>query len=273
MIPTRYITQWRAHAPWLFERQIEQDLIISKALVELFNDPLIAQSMAFRGGTALYKLFVENPARYSEDIDLVQVKSEPIGPVLHAIHDRLDPWLGKPNVKRWAGRVTLSYRYQSEDMPQVPMRLKIEINTQEHFTVLGLHAVPFSVASSWFNGKTDILTYHLSELLGTKLRALYQRKKGRDLFDLWYLDSQLSCQHEEVINIFQYYIQQQNQSISRAQFEENLIQKLSSPLFMKDMDPLLVSGLTWNIEEAGIHIQNKFLSLLPGESWKGKQLP
>src|SRR5438045_1585780 len=76
MIPTRYITQWRAYAPWLFERQIEQDLIISRALVELFNDPLIAESIAFRGGTALYKLFVNNPARYSEDIDLVQLRVE-----------------------------------------------------------------------------------------------------------------------------------------------------------------------------------------------------
>ena len=53
MIPTRFITQWRANAPWAFDRQIEQDLIISRALVELFNDPLIAESVAFRGGTAL----------------------------------------------------------------------------------------------------------------------------------------------------------------------------------------------------------------------------
>ena len=40
------------------------------------------------------------------------------------------------------------------------------------------------MASRWFTGAAKVLTYDLDELLGTKLRALYQRKKGRDLFDL-----------------------------------------------------------------------------------------
>jgi predicted nucleotidyltransferase component of viral defense system len=269
MIPTRFITQWRANAPWAFNRQIEQDLIISRALVELFSDPMIAESVAFRGGTALYKLFVEKPARYSEDIDLVQLKSEPIGPVLDAIRTHLDPWLGKPNSKRSQGRVTLIYRYLAEGMPAVPMKLKIEINTQEHFMVLGHNQKTFSTSSDWFSGEATISTYHLNELLGTKMRALYQRKKGRDLFDLWYVDNQLSCNHEEIIRIFQHYIQQQNLFISKAQFEENLIQKLSSELFVKDIEPLLVSGLHWDIREAASLVKEKFLSLLPGEAWKG----
>ncbi|KTD83106.1 nucleotidyl transferase AbiEii/AbiGii toxin family protein [Legionella waltersii] len=269
MIPRRFITQWRANAPWAFEHQIEQDLIISRALVELFNDPVIANSVAFRGGTSLYKLFVENPARYSEDIDLVQIHSKPIGPVLDAIRSHLDVWLGKPNSKRSQGRVTLIYRYLAEGMPAIPMRLKIEINTQEHFTVLGHHQKIFSVTSDWFNGKASILTFHLNELLGTKLRALYQRKKGRDLFDLWYIDGQLPCDHNESVSIFQHYLKQQNLSITKAQFEENLIQKLSSELFIKDMDPLLVPDLQWSVQKAAALVNEKFISYLPGDSWKG----
>ncbi|MGH2469017.1 MAG: nucleotidyl transferase AbiEii/AbiGii toxin family protein [Chloroflexota bacterium] len=38
--------------------------------------------------------------------------------------------------------------------------------------------------SPWFTGSADVPTFALEELLGTKLRALYQRRKGRDLFDL-----------------------------------------------------------------------------------------
>ena len=37
--------------------------------------------------------------------------------------------------------------------------------------------------NSWFSGRCELTTYALEELLGTKLRALYQRAKGRDLFD------------------------------------------------------------------------------------------
>ena len=65
------------------------------------------------------------------------------------------------------------------------MRLKIEINTREHFTVLGLKEIPYKVENGWFSGECSLTGYELEELLGTKMRALYQRRKGRDLFDLY----------------------------------------------------------------------------------------
>jgi hypothetical protein len=79
MIPKAHITAWRVQAPLLADAQVEQDLIISRAIVELFRVPEIASSLVFRGGTALYKLYLDPPARYSEDIDLVQARPEPIG--------------------------------------------------------------------------------------------------------------------------------------------------------------------------------------------------
>ncbi len=63
------------------------------------------------------------------------------------------------------------------------MRLKIEINTREHFNVLRLKKIACKVENSWFSGECMLTGYELEELLGTKLRALYQRRKGRDLFD------------------------------------------------------------------------------------------
>ena len=72
MIPRDYITEWRALAPWVQDSQVEQDLVISRALVEIFSHPVLVDGLAFRGGTALYKLHLTPPARYSEDIDLVQ---------------------------------------------------------------------------------------------------------------------------------------------------------------------------------------------------------
>jgi predicted nucleotidyltransferase component of viral defense system len=65
------------------------------------------------------------------------------------------------------------------------LRLKVETNCREHFTVLGYQQFPFEVKSSWFTGSCSITTYRLEELLGTKLRALYQRRKGRDLYDMY----------------------------------------------------------------------------------------
>ena len=111
MIPRDYITEWRAHAPWVQDFQVEQDLVISRALIAIFNHPVLADALAFRGGTALYKLHIHPPARYSEDIDLVQVRAEPAGPMMDAIREVLDPWLGRPRWKQTEGRVTFVYRF------------------------------------------------------------------------------------------------------------------------------------------------------------------
>lgn len=98
MIPRDYITAWRTEAPWVEDAQVEQDLVISRALVEIYSHPLLRNALAFRGGTALYKLHLKPAARYSEDIDLVQVTAEPAGQVMNTLRGTLDSWLGEP---RW----------------------------------------------------------------------------------------------------------------------------------------------------------------------------
>ena len=73
MIQKAFITQWGTVVPWTSPRLVEQDLIICRALVSIYNDPFLSEHLAFRGGTALHKLYLHPQPRYSEDIDLVQV--------------------------------------------------------------------------------------------------------------------------------------------------------------------------------------------------------
>src|SRR5665213_3905959 len=121
LIPHGYIAEWRAQAPWPDDFQVEQDLVISRVLVEIFSHPVLRDALAFRGGTALYKLHLR-PARYSEDIDLVQTRAEPAGPMMDALRSVLDPWLGKPRWKQTDGRVTFLYRFNSEGVPATPLK-------------------------------------------------------------------------------------------------------------------------------------------------------
>jgi len=78
MISRRFIEEWKEKAPWPDNAQVEQDLIIERALVEIFSDDLLRIHFAFRGGTALHKLYLQPQARYSEDIDLVWCSSPAI---------------------------------------------------------------------------------------------------------------------------------------------------------------------------------------------------
>lgn len=184
MIPQAYITEWSNQVPWQTNEQVEQDLVICRALVEIFTDELLSKSLAFRGGTALHKLYLHPQPRYSEDIDLVQITAAPFGPVVDRLRERL-AFLGEPLRKQKENNFTLQYRFESEFPPVQNLRLKVETNCREHFNVLGLKQFPFQVSSTWFSGVCEITTYQLEELLGTKLRALYQRRKGRDLYDMY----------------------------------------------------------------------------------------
>lgn len=262
MIPYDYITEWRDLAPWVQDVQVEQDLIIARAIVEIFGHPALRGSLAFRGGTALYKLHLP-PVRYSEDIDLVQIAPAPIGPTLDALRSRLDPWLGEPTRKRSTGTVTLVYRTASEDAPPLTIRLKIEINTREHFTAFGLQQREYAVESRWFTDAATVATYHLDELLGTKLRALYQRRKGRDLFDLWYASTAATVDPDRVVDAFTMYLAHQDVTIRRADFVANLAAKLSDQTFLRDMQPLLAAAGTWDPHEAADYVERQFLSRLP----------
>ncbi len=95
--------------------------------------------------------------------------------------------------------------YQYNAINGLPSKLKIEINTIEHFQVLPLRYEHFTVKSDWFSGESEIVTYELVELIATKLRALYQRRKGRDLFDIWHVFKQNLVDINQVIEIFKKY--------------------------------------------------------------------
>lgn len=269
MIPMNFIEQWRIQAPWQTLAMVEQDLILSRALVELFNQPLIQSCLVFRGGTALNKLFLKPPARYSEDIDLVQMKAEPIGGVLDSIRLVLDNWLGEPKRKLTERSAKLIYRYIAID--GTPAKLKIEINTTEHFHVQPLQKPNFAVNSEWFQGSTNIITYQLEELIGTKLRALYQRRKGRDLFDLWYIAEKTQINIDQAIEIFYQYSEHNNDIITRAMFEQSMHLKKQHNDFQSDILPLIIQEINWDFSKATNLVETLYIEKLNGDPWKKKE--
>ncbi len=263
MIPRDYITEWRREAPWIEDYLVEQDLVITWAVTEIFSDPILQRKLAFRGGTAIHKLFITPAVRFSEDIDLVLVTATRIGPIFDSIRSRLDPILGAPRRDRSNRSATLKYRFESEDLPPVLLRFKVEINTWEHMNLYGFEKKEFSVDSRWFQGNAIINTFGLDELLSTKLRALYQRRKGRDLFDIAYALRHTNVDEERIVNAFLAYIENQGLHVSQAEFTDNLNEKLKNPLFTADITPLLRIGVSWDPEADGALIMEHLVSRLP----------
>ncbi|PCJ83982.1 MAG: nucleotidyltransferase [Flavobacteriales bacterium] len=250
MLPRRYIEEWKEFAPWPEDAQVEQDLVIEKALLQLFSDPFLQERLAFRGGTALHKLFLKPQVRYSEDIDLVQIKEEAIKDTLAAVRKQID-FLGKPSVKQKANNNTLVFRFESDIPPVINLRLKIEINCREHFSVLGYKEVEHTVENTWASGSCTLTTFEAEEMLGTKLRALYQRKKGRDLFDLFHALTNLELDIEALIKCYKEYMAfSVDKPPTQKQFLLNMEEKLQDPDFEGDIYGLLRPGVEYDQSKA-----------------------
>ena len=259
MVTKEAIIEWKDFLPWQRDEMVEQDLIICRALVALFSDEYLASHLAFRGGTTLHKLYIQPQQRYSEDIDLVQINAEPIKETIDRVRQTLS-FLGKPVVKQKSHNNTLIFRFVSEIPPVIPIRLKVEINTREHFNVLGLTKNDFRVSNQWFSGNCKITTYHLEELLGTKLRALYQRRKGRDLFDLYKALSTQNINIENVIRCFHVYIGfVVDNPPTQKEYLKKMELKIRDEEFLGDTNLLLLPDVRYNPFEAWELVKNQFI--------------
>lgn len=71
MITPADIAHWRTQVPWVDPDQVEQDLVLSRLIIEIADDPVLGPELVFRGGTCFHKLCLDRPWRYSEDLDYV----------------------------------------------------------------------------------------------------------------------------------------------------------------------------------------------------------
>lgn len=273
MIPAQNIIAWSNVAPWAGQRQIEQDLIISRALVDIFSDPFLSQELRFRGGTALNKLHFPEPLRYSEDIDLVRTSHGGIGPILDRLRELLEPWLGQAQFVQSQIAPKLKFRVQAEDGNEAPIRLKVEINTREIDAFDDPINMAFEMVNPWFSGQADIATFSNEELLATKLRALLQRDKGRDLYDLAHALKVLDgLDTTKIVSLLSQYLAAAEIEITRAQAQERMLSKLARGNLLNDMAPLLsadqIEALTEDAtKNAFLIIFNELIERFPGENW------
>jgi len=262
MIPELFINEWNSVVPWVQPDMVEQDLIICRALVSIYQDDFLRENLAFRGGTALHKLYLAPQPRYSEDIDLVQINPGPIKPIMQRLGEVLD-WLPNRSTQQKRHSNKLLFRFESEVPPITQIRLKVEINCFEHFNVMGIKQVPFSVENSWFTGSAMLTTYHLDELVGTKLRALYQRKKGRDLFDLYTALIRGNLDISKVMECYHKYMEfVVEREPSYKEYVHNMELKMSDDEFLNDVIPLLRPEIEFDPHKAYASVKEQFIDKL-----------
>jgi hypothetical protein len=219
--------------------------------------------------TAFLQAWSTKALRYSEDIDLVQTQPEPIGGTVDAIRAALS-WLGGCSREQAGHSMHLVFKFRPEVDTQATLKLKVEINTREHGNLLGVRRYPFAVDNGWYRGATEIVSFEPEELFGTKLRAMLQRRRNRDLFDLHQGIGQLPLAPEKIIACFEHYLALEGRPITRAMAEQRMLEKLTRSL-TEDVAPMLPAGVRWNdadaIEAFGL-VWTTLVARLEGDGWK-----
>lgn len=239
MLPQAALNAWAQHAPWPNDLDVEQDLILSRAIIDIANHPLLGDELAFRGGTSLHKLHVDQPWRYSNDLDYARTTNGPIKEIMAALRQTMQT-VGLEEASYGIKDDIVTMKFDAAPTRGLGgLRVKVEINTRETVPYFELVSLPYTIDNVWFSGRADVLTFRLEELLGTKLRALYQRRKGRDLFDLWLGMEHLAADPDAVVDAYHRYLTLSDVVIDPVGFEHNLEATLSHEGFRRDLDQLL----------------------------------
>jgi predicted nucleotidyltransferase component of viral defense system len=255
LIESEAITAWAITHPWPTAEQVEQDLLLSRAICEIANDEYLGTELVFRGGTALNKLFLGKASRYSEDLDYVRTTTGGISPFTTAL-GRIGEQMGF-RVKTQITQHPKVY-WKANSQNGLAIKIKIEVNTRERVTALPTYKQLFVVDSPWWSGQAQVQTYHPPELIATKLRALYQRSKGRDLFDIWMALTELNLEPGEILAAFPMYRPERYNSVLAI---ANLDAKLAEHRFRADLEFLTApSAASYDIDIAAELVKEVLLA-------------
>lgn len=266
------------YVPWPVLHQVEQDLLLCRAMVALFNDPFLSEQVAMRGGTVLHKVHLAPASRYSEDIDLVVVGDRPEEHIRAAIKRVLNNVFGKQKAWGWESlKLTVRnlakpsrilrviYEIPSVSEPGRTLKIEVEANVTERQPYLPIVKFPFNVSFRSQQLSAIIPSFDIHEMMGTKMRALFQRKKGRDLFDLYWALTKNSTKEVssiDAIKCFKHYMTEEKTVVTRQEFLDNLNMRLLDNGFCSDMLPLLRAGLEYDVNKAGAYVREELIMAL-----------
>ena len=266
---------------WAELYQVEQDLLLCLAMRAIFSDRFLVKEVAMRGGTVLHKVHLAPAARYSEDIDLVAVGESPEEHIRKALMRVLRPILGKERSSIWTALklavrnaakpsriLRCVYEVPSVSEPGRFLRVEVEANVTERRPKYELQWLPFVFG---FRGEAVSITlasFNIDEMLATKMRAMFQRKKGRDLFDLYWALTAPAAQPldlERVLVAFSHYMGAEGTYVPRSEFIAHLDECLADRAgFCTDMTDLLRVGVAYDPLKAGAYLKTELLARLPG---------
>lgn len=180
----------------LREDVIEKDYVIGWVLWGISKEKDLSANWAFKGGTSLKKCYIET-WRFSEDLDFTVMpngpyKPEDVEPLIQRVLERVHDESGidfsiRPLKFKHADKYLYtegSIYYRGPRNSPSPARIKLDISGLEKIacpTVLRDISHPYSDA---LPEASKVRCYAFEEVYAEKLRAMGERGRPRDLYDI-----------------------------------------------------------------------------------------
>ena len=170
---------------------IEKDLVISIVLAIISDSPAFSwcsDKLIFRGGTCIKKVFYPDETRFSEDIDLMGLNIEEAGLFMRSVNKLVGMNLGVTSFDstevQYSNERGLDFMLYYTSVLQQKDHISFNLSTAYPMERIQKRAV---IVEPYLQINPSILTLGIKEILAEKTRALLQRRKPRDLFDVWFL--------------------------------------------------------------------------------------
>ena len=170
---------------------IEKDLVISIVLAIISDSPEFSwcsDKLIFRGGTCIKKVFYHDETRFSEDIDLMGLNIEEAGLFMRSVNKLVGMNLGVTSFDstevQYSNERGLDFMLYYTSVLQQKDHISFNLSTAYPMERIQKRAV---IVEPYLQINPSILTLGIKEILAEKTRALLQRRKPRDLFDVWFL--------------------------------------------------------------------------------------
>lgn len=208
---------------------VEKDYVLTAVLKHIYESEF-KESLVFKGGTALHKLYLFK--RFSVDLDFTELRKIDTNALKKVIeHKDIKSKIKDIDTIGKSIRITLGYVSALE----FANRIFLDISKREQ-PVLPLVKKPIN---SPFFESFDVLTFQLEELLAEKIRALMQRKKPRDYLDIYYIAGSGKADFKKAIEIAEEKLSSFKEHIDKRKIEQDT--ELVQNLWKQDLREILPS--------------------------------
>jgi len=236
----------------------ELDYRLTKTLEMIYQDSFLSERLYLKGGTVINKVYLGESSRLSVDLDFNHIgQKEQVLKERQTIRERIVNLLKKQDSSysvRWKRRypqTTIKAKYKT--LSGQSQRLKVEISHIERFPILKSVKQRLKTPT----GQVSITTYQLEELTATKLRAFFERLKGRDVYDLHFI-FKLGLQKVVTRKMFLYYFYRSRKVFNPKIHYKDLAMRYSSDKYVDDVTNFINPKVKFSLKEASNQIIKDF---------------